>query len=130
MIKNEEEFTYYMSRRLLGLTLIVFAFNSYFEFLMIPMPERKGFIFIMALEKTGYMFPMISLFQLVFGLMLFFGKYVVLSTIILAPIIFNILVFHIFLAPSGITFAFLLTALELNLLWKHRAALCNLFFNE
>lgn len=130
MIKNEDEFTYFISRRLLGLAMIIFAFNGYFEFIMIPMPERQGFIFIMAMEKTGYMFPMISLFQLVCGFMLFFGKFVILATTILTPIIFNILVFHIFLAPSGLLFAFLFTALNLNLLWRHREAFYNLFFNK
>ena len=129
MIKDEYDRTYNLARALLGLTFIVFGINGLFEFAMLPMPEVAGFKFIKALEETGYIFPFLSVLQIVCGMLLFIERYVILAITLLAPVVLNIIAFHIILAPSGLPIAFIVTATEFSLLWHHRKAYGNLFFN-
>lgn len=45
-----------------------------------------------------------------------------LALAVLAPIVLNILAFHVFLAPDGTVIALVLLAFELYLAWAYRAA--------
>ena len=47
----------------------------------------------------------VSALQLIAGLLLLFNRYVPLAVAILAPIIFNIVLYHVLMAPSGIPLA-------------------------
>jgi putative oxidoreductase len=49
------------------------------------------------------------------------GRYVPLGLTLLGPVIVNILLFHIFLDPSGLPMAIVVAALALFLLWRHRS---------
>ena len=128
MIKDEYDRTYNLSRTLLGLTFIVFGINGLFDLVMLPMPEIEGYRFIKAIEETGYIFPFLSVLQIVCGMLLFIERYVILAITLLAPVVLNILAFHIILAPSGLPIAFIVAATELSLLWHYRKAYGNLFF--
>ena len=129
MIKDEYDRTYRLSRTLLGLIFIVFGINGLFSLVMLPMPEADGFKFIKAIEETGYIFPFLSVLQIVCGMLLFIERYVILAITLLAPVVLNIIAFHIILAPSGLPNAFIVAATELSLLWHHRKAYGNLFFS-
>ena len=50
------------------------------------------------------------------------GRFVPLALAVLAPIVINIVGFHLFLAPSGIALPLAVLALELYLAWTYRAA--------
>jgi hypothetical protein len=56
------------------------------------------------------------------GLLLLAGRFVTLALAVLAPIVINIVGFHLFLAPSGIALAIAVLAAELYLGWTYRAA--------
>jgi hypothetical protein len=49
------------------------------------------------------------------------------ALVILAPVIVNILCFHIFLSPDLLPLAIVVTAIELFLAWYYRAAFAPLF---
>ena len=55
------------------------------------------------------------------GLLLLIGRYVPLGLTLLGPVIVNILLFHIFLDPSGLPMALVVAVLALFLLWRYRA---------
>jgi putative oxidoreductase len=55
-------------------------------------------------------------------LLLLSGRFVTLAVAVLAPIVINIVGFHLFLAPSGIALALAVLAAELYLAWTYRAA--------
>ena len=59
--------------------------------------------------------------------MLLAGVLVPFALTLLAPIIVNIVGFHLFLAPAGMPLALLVLALELHLAWVNRAAFAPLF---
>jgi hypothetical protein len=45
-----------------------------------------------------------------------------LALTVLAPVIVNIVAFHLFLAPSGLPLAILVVALEVFLAWSYRSS--------
>ena len=78
--------------------------------------------FFGALMKTGYMIPLIFVTQTLVGALLLFNRFVPLALALIAPVIVNILLFHLFLAPSGIVMAIVVLVLELYLAWAYRGA--------
>jgi hypothetical protein len=60
--------------------------------------------------------------QTLAGLALLIGRFVPLALTVLAPVITNIVAFHVWLAPSGLAVALFVAALELFLAWSYRDA--------
>jgi uncharacterized membrane protein YphA (DoxX/SURF4 family) len=113
-----------IARILLGLTFFVFGLNGFFHF--IPQPKdamsQGAMDFFGALMKTNYMIPLIFTTQILGGALLLLNRFVPLALALLAPVIVNIILFHLFLAPSGIPVATVVLVLELFLAWRHRNA--------
>ena len=108
------------ARIVLGLIYFVFGLNYFFHFLPLPeMPEGAA-NFMGALAATGYMFPFVKVTEIIGGALLLAGFFVPLAMTILAPITLNILVFHLFLEPSGTPMALVLVALQVFLAWAYR----------
>jgi len=108
-------------RVLLGLIFVVFGSNIFLHF--IPMPPPKPSLatdFSKALMESHYMY-VVGLLQVLGGLLLLIGRYVPLGLTLLGPVIVNILLFHIFLEPTGLPMAIIVSVLALFLLWYHRA---------
>src|SRR5262249_1212385 len=78
------------------------------------------------LAGSGYLLPTLFATQLVGGALLLLGM-VPLGVVILAPVIVNIVEFHVFLAPAGLPLAVVVAALALFLAWLHGSALRSLF---
>jgi uncharacterized membrane protein YphA (DoxX/SURF4 family) len=111
-----------VARILLGLLFTVFGLNGFFHFLPQPPPPPAAGAFLGALASTGYMFPLIKGTEVIAGLLLLAGRYVPLALTILAPVLVNILAFHLALAPAGVGMALFVIALEVYLAFTHRAA--------
>jgi hypothetical protein len=71
---------------------------------------------------TGYMFQMIASTEVVVGLSLLTARWVPLALVLLAPLLVNILAFHVFLAPAGLGVPAVLLAIQLFLAWRYRDA--------
>ena len=56
------------------------------------------------------------------GVLLLTGRFVPLALAVLAPIVINIVGFHLFLEPSGIPLPLAMLAAEIYLAWTYRAA--------
>ena len=92
-------------RTLLGL-LFLFASAAYFLNLIEPPPmEGPIKIFNEGLAASGYFFTLLKVTELVCAILLLIGRFVPLALVILAPIIVNILMVHIFLDRSGLPVA-------------------------
>jgi uncharacterized membrane protein YphA (DoxX/SURF4 family) len=73
-----------------------------------------------SLMKTGYMLPLISGTQAVVGALLLVNRFVPLALALLAPVVVNIVVFHLFLEPHGLGLAIVVAALEIYLAGVYR----------
>ncbi|MGO9607887.1 MAG: DoxX family membrane protein [Candidatus Binataceae bacterium] len=114
-------------RLLLGLIFLVFGLNGFLHFL--PQPPMSGppADFFKALYATNYMLPLIFGAQTLGGVLLLIGVAVPVALLILAPVILNILAFHLMFAPAGIGPGLVVTALELFLAWTYRDKFLPLF---
>src|SRR5258708_29879158 len=65
--------------------------------------------------------------EIVSGLFLLTNSYALLATTFVAPIIVNILLFHIFMAPAGLPVAAFVTALWIVSAYPYRVLLSPLF---
>ncbi|HZU83802.1 MAG TPA: DoxX family protein, partial [Polyangiaceae bacterium] len=93
------------ARVLLGLVFFVFGLNKFLHFIpMSPMPGPAGDFFI-ALAGTGYFLPLLAATETIAGAALLARRFVPLALTVLAPIVVNIVAFHVFLAPSGLPLA-------------------------
>ncbi len=113
-----------IARVLLGLMFTVFGLNGFLHFIpepKTPMPEGAA-AFAGALMATGYMMQLVSGTQLLSGVLLLANRFVPLALAFLAPVIVNIIAFHVFLAPASIGPGVVVTVLELYLAWAYRSA--------
>jgi hypothetical protein len=111
-----------VARYIQGAGFLLFGLNGFFHFLPQPPAPVEAASFGAALAATGYMFPLIKGTEVVTGLLLLSNRYVPLALALIAPIIVNILGFHLFLAPAGLALPLLLLATELVLAWSYRDA--------
>lgn len=113
-----------VARVLMGLLFLVFGLNGFLHFIpepKTPMPEG-AMAFAGALMKTGYMFGLIAGTQLLVGVLLLCNCFVPLALALIAPVIVNIIAFHVFLAPTGTAPGIIVLVLECYLAWSYRAA--------
>ncbi len=107
-------------RILLGLGFVVFGSNIFLHFMPAPPPPATlAGDFSKALMQSHYIY-VVGLLQVIGGLLLLIGRYVPLGLTLLGPVIVNILLFHVFLDPSGLPLAIIVAILALFLLWRYR----------
>jgi hypothetical protein len=100
-----------VARLLLGAIFLVFGSNLYLHFLkMGPMPTGVQGQFFGALFVSHYIY-VVAFFQVVPAILLLSNRYVPLALALLGPVIVNILVTHITMAPSGLPLASLVALL-------------------
>lgn len=111
-----------LARLALGAIFVIFSLNYIFNFIPMPdLPEAAG-AFMMALGASGYIFPVIKVIEFVSGVMLLTGRGVPLALTLLAPIVINIFLLHLQLAPEGLPMGSLLLILNLFLAWAYRGS--------
>lgn len=106
-------------RIILGLGLLVFGLNKLLAFIpMFEMPHAAA-NFMESLKASGYIFYTIAILEIVIGLLLLLKKWVPFALVLLAPLSFNILLFHIFLDVSDILVAIVIFGINLLLIYKY-----------
>jgi putative oxidoreductase len=109
-------------RTLMGL-LFLFASITFLFKLITPPPLTGAMkVFNDGLEAARYLMPMAKVIELICGLAFVTGRFVPLATVLIAPIIVNILFVHVFLAPEGIPVAVFLVLANIFLAYHHREA--------
>jgi len=115
-----------IARVLLGLIFVVFGSNAFLNFIpMKEMPQGLAGDYVKVFATSGYI-NVIGAMQLLSGLLLLIGRFVPLALTILAAMIFNILTFHLLMAPKDIGPGVIVTIAELFLVWRYRSAFAGL----
>ncbi len=108
----------------MALPFLVAGLNGFLNF--IPPPKEpmseNATLMLTAFMKSGYMFQLIAGTQLVSAILLLVNRFVPLALALIAPVVVNIVMFHIFLEPKGLGVAIFILILELYLAWSYRAA--------
>jgi putative oxidoreductase len=111
-----------IARFLLGLIFLVFGLNGFLHFIPAPPPPSgTAGQFVGALFVSNYL-VVVFLLQIIPAILLLINRYVPLALTLLAPIIVNILLFHILMAPSGLLLAIVVTVLWIVVFLSVRSA--------
>lgn len=107
-------------RTLMGLLFLVASIVVLFN--LVPKPELTGTVktFNDGLDAAGYFFPMLTITELLCGLAFVTGFYVPLATVVIAPIIVNIFMFHAFIDHSGLPVAIFLVLANIFIAYYYR----------
>jgi putative oxidoreductase len=103
-----------------GLMFLIFGLNGFFHFIPMAPPTGLAGEYVGGLFKSGFFFPFLKGTEVICGILLIANRYVALALLVLAPIVINILLFHVFLASEGIIMTIVLVALLGFLAWSHR----------
>jgi putative oxidoreductase len=115
-------------RTLMGLMFLFASVVVLFKIDMGKMPEMSeaNKTFMAGIMASGYLMTL-KVTELVCAIAFLTGRFVTLATIVIFPIIINILLTHIFVAPNGIPTAVLLLIGDLFLAYYYRKNYVSLF---
>ena len=85
----------------------------------IDMPDAAR-DFFGSIMNTGYLFQFVGLVEVLAGVALLLNRFVPLALIIVAPVLVNILAFHLFLDPKTIIPGLVLTAMSVYLMFQYK----------
>jgi uncharacterized membrane protein YphA (DoxX/SURF4 family) len=91
------------ARYLLGLMFTVFGLNGFLHFIPQPPPANPLAIQFLVTVSESHFAAFFFAIQLLGGLLLLSGYFVPLALTVLAAELYNILAFHLTLAPASIT---------------------------
>ena len=118
-----------VARVLLGVIFFVFGLNGFLNFIPAPPMAGTAGAFIGALISSHYVW-LVSGTQVIAGVLLLLNRFVPLALAILAPVIANILVYHITMQPTGSQVAIVVAILWIFLVWRYRAHFTSLFVHK
>ena len=111
-----------IARYLLGVIFLVFGSNIFLHFLPAPpLPPGPMANFSSALMESHYIY-VVGLFQVVPAILLLINRYIPLALALLAPVIVNIICTHVFLSPSGLPAAAVVTILWILVFTRVRSS--------
>ena len=116
-----------VARYLLGLQFTVFGLNGFLHFIPAPPPANplamQFFVAVSASHFAAFFFAL----QVLGGLLLLFGRFVPLALTLLAGELYNILAFHLTMAPASIAPALLASVLWVLVFLQYRDSLKGIF---
>ena len=115
-----------IAQYLAGLIFFVFGLNGFLNFIPMPPPTGVAGQFMGALYVSHF-YVVIFAAQVIGGALLLANRFVPLALTVLAPVLVNILTFHITMAPAGLPLAVFVTVLWLLVFAYVRSAFAPLF---
>jgi uncharacterized membrane protein YphA (DoxX/SURF4 family) len=107
-------------RILLGLLFFVFGLNGALNFLPMPPMTGRAATFMTGIMSAGYFGPLLTMVEVLGGAALLAGRFVPLALTVLAPVVVNIVLFHVSVAPEGLPVAIFVLISEVYLAWAYR----------
>jgi uncharacterized membrane protein YphA (DoxX/SURF4 family) len=115
-------------RTLIGLMFLFASITVLFHLIEAPPPPSEAVrAFNDGIAATGYFMIVLKMTELLCSLAFISGRFVPLATVVVAPIIVNIFLFHTFMDHSGLPIAIFLVAANLFLAYAYRKSYAPLF---
>jgi uncharacterized membrane protein YphA (DoxX/SURF4 family) len=115
-----------VARILLGLIFVIFGLNGFLNFIHGPMPGGMAGLFLNALIVTHYVY-LVAGTQILSGILLLSNRFVPLALALFAPVLANILAYHLTMSPTGMALPTVVALLWIVLFLRHQAAFAPLF---
>ncbi|WP_183559214.1 DoxX family membrane protein [Mucilaginibacter sp. SP1R1] len=114
-------------RILVGLMFLASSIVVLFK--LVPTPPLQGNvkIFMDGVNAAVYLLPLIKITELVCSIAFITGRFVTLATVVIFPIMINIVLFHAFLSPGDLVTVIPLLAGVLFLAYVNRKNYITLF---
>ena len=116
-----------VARYLLGLMFTIFGLNGFLNFIHQPPPANplamQFFIAVSASHFAAFFFAV----QVLGGLLLLSGRFVPLALTLLAAVLYNILAFHLTMAPATIAPALVASVLWVLVFLQYRESFNSIF---
>lgn len=116
-----------VARYLLGLFFFVFGLNGFLNFIHQPPPSNPLAIQFLVAVSTSHYIAVVFLAQIIGGILLLAGRFVPLGLAVLAPVLVNILNYHITMDPAGIGLGLITTILWVIALLPYRSSFAPIF---
>jgi hypothetical protein len=117
--------TTHIARALLGLVFLVFGLNGFLHFIPMPPPTGVAGQFLGALFVSNFL--VVCFCSDHPAILLLVNRYVPLALTLLGPVLANIVLFHVFMEPSGLVLPLILSVLWAVVFYRHRAAFAGIF---
>jgi putative oxidoreductase len=111
-----------IARYLLGLIFTIFGLNGFLNFIHQPPPANPLAVQFFAAISASHFAAFFFAVQLIGGLLLLSGFFVPLALTVLAAELYNILAFHVTLAPASIAPALVAAVLWILVFLQYRAS--------
>lgn len=109
-----------LARTLMGLLFLFASITHLFQLITPPPPTGAMKVFSEGLEASRYLLPTAKVIELCCGLAFVSGRFVPLASVLIAPIIVNIVLVNAFLGPEGLPLALFLVLANGLVAYYHR----------
>lgn len=116
-----------VARYLLGLMFTVFGLNGFLHFLPQSPPANPLAMQFLVAVSASHFAEFFFAVQLLGGLLLLFGVFVPLALTLLAAVLYNILAFHLTMAPGSIPPALVACVLWILVFLQYRESFKGIF---
>lgn len=118
-----------VSRILLGLVFLIFGLNGFLHFIPMPPPTGVAAQFFGAILQSRYWVFLFGI-QVLGGALLLLNRFVPLALAILGPVVVNIFLFHLLMAPAGLPLALLVVLLWTIVALRNKQYFSGLFVDR
>ena len=115
----------FICRILLGLLFVVFGANKWLHFARVPMPAGDAGVYY-ALLFRHHIMAVVAAFEVAGGVLLLLNRFIALGLGLLAPVVVNIMMYHVLVDPSRVALGLIASSLEVLLLYAYRRAFSGL----
>jgi len=104
-----------VARILFGAAFVTSGLNFFSHFFDMPPMEGAPLAFMTGVSKASYFMPLLGATQALCGLLILINKWQALATIMIFPVVLNIVLFHASIEPKGLPMALVFLAMNLIL---------------
>jgi len=110
---------YHTIRIILGISLFLLGTNYFLDYLPTMGYTEPAKNLMEALIESGYIMPIVAIYEIVLAVFLLFHRYVPLMVILLAPLTVNAFLYHLFLNPQGLAVWGIMLIMNIYMIFPH-----------
>jgi len=107
-------------RILFGSLILLFGLNKGLNFISLPTPPETAFPFWTGLVTSSFMMPTVMIIEIIVGISMLINKGVRSTLLLMLPITYGFVMYHLFLDLSGIILPIVLGVFHLYLIYVNR----------
>jgi putative oxidoreductase len=112
---------YTVIRYLFGVAMTFFGISNLFQLLPPHQFPGEAGRLMLAFADSGYILQAVGITQLLLGIALLVNRFIPLALLLFAPVVVNVMLFHLFLDTSSILMAMPVIGITIFLFIYHKA---------